>query len=172
MKAAKALNRTDINRVCEVILMPLLSICYGFENLRNLNSAEYFNYPGVDLGDSVARVAIQVTSTANSTKVKNTLTKFVKNELNKQYGRLIIYILSEKQRSYTGKGFDEIIQGRFEFNKHRDIIDFSDLLKIIREFQLDKAKDILEILEANITGTELRPPSPGIVSHQLLQPGV
>jgi len=66
MKAAKALNRTGINHVCEIILMPLFARVYGWENLKNLNSAEHFNYPGVDLGDSTARVAIQVTSAAIS----------------------------------------------------------------------------------------------------------
>jgi hypothetical protein len=159
MKAAKALNRTGINHVYERILIPLFSLCYGFENLKNLNSTEYFNYPGVDLGDSVARVAIQVTATRDSRKVKQTLTKFREKELFSQYDRLIIYILSEKQSSYSGKGFDEIIQGKFAFDKDRDIIDFSDLLKIIKDFQIDKAKHVLQILETNITGTELRAPT-------------
>lgn len=168
MKAAKALNRTGINHVCEIILMPLFARVYGLENLKNLNSAEYFNYPGVDLGDSTARVAIQVTSTANSTKVKETLTTFVKHELYKHYDRLIVYILSEKQRSYTGN-FDEIIGERFEFDRSRDIIDFSDLLEIIREFQVAKANDILEILEANITGTQLRAPNLASHTYEVIQ---
>jgi hypothetical protein len=159
LKAGKALNRTGNNHVYERILIPLLSVCYGFENLKNLNSSEYFNHPGIDLGDSVAKVAIQVTSTRNSKRVKDALAQFVKNEFFKQYDRLIIYILSEKQSSYSGKGFAEIIQGKFEFDKDRDIIDYSDLLKIIRDFQIDKAKEILKIFEANITGTELRAPT-------------
>ena len=49
-------------------------------------------------------------------QVKNGLTKFVKNELYKNE-RLIIYVLTEKQDSYSSKGFDEIIQGKCRFEK-------------------------------------------------------
>lgn len=149
VKGATAMSRTDINRVSEVVLVPLLSKVFGFHRLRNLNYTEYFNYPGIDLGDAEAKVAIQVTSTINSDKVKDTLAKFVKNELYKKYERLIIYILTEKQDSYSGKGFDEIIQGKFHFDKDRDIIDYRDVLKVIGSFQIDKARKIARILEAN-----------------------
>jgi len=118
MKASKAMNRGDINHVSEVILLPLLSRCYGYANLENLNSAEYFNYPGVDLGDSSARVAIQVTSTTTSTKVKETLAQFVDKELYKQYDRLIVYILTEKPGRFTGKGYDKIIPNQ---QSHREV---------------------------------------------------
>lgn len=151
------MNRGDINRISEVILLPLLSRCFGYANLENLNSAEYFNYPGVDLGDTTARVAVQVTSTSASKKVKETLAQFVDKELYKQYDRLIIFILTEKpRRPYSGKGYNQIIQDRFQFDKSRDIIDPSDLLKIIRFYQIDQAQEILQILEANIIGTKLR----------------
>jgi hypothetical protein len=149
VKGATAMNRTDINRVSEVVLIPILSRIFNYPHLRNLNYTEYFNYPGIDLGDSEAKVAFQVTSTTNSDKVKDTLTKFVKNELYKKYDRLIIYILTEKQDSYSGKGFDEIIQGKFQFDKNRDIIDYRDVLKVIGSLQIEKARKIERILEAN-----------------------
>jgi hypothetical protein len=170
MKAAKALNRTGINHIYEVILIPLLSKCYELGDLKNLNSAEYFNYPGVDLGDSAAKVAIQVTSTANSKKIKQTLTKFVDKELYKRYDRLVIYILTEKQSSYSGKGFDEIIGGKFQFDKDHDIIDSSDLLTIIRDYQINQAQDILQTLEANITGTRVRLPSLSPHAYEDVEP--
>ena len=144
-----AMSRTDINRVSEVVLVPVLSRVFDYKSLRNLNYTEYFNYPGIDLADPDAKVAIQVTSTSDSDKVKDTLTKFVKHELYKKYERLIIYILTEKQDSYSGKGFEEIIQGKFKFDKDRDIIDYRDVLKEIGSFQIDKARRIKRILEAN-----------------------
>jgi len=149
VKGATAMSRTDINRVSEVVLVPVLSRVFDYPHLRNLNYTEYFNYPGVDLGDAEAKVAFQVTSTSNSDKVKDTLTKFVKNELYKKYERLIIYNLAEKQDSYSGKGFEEIIQGKFQFDKDRDIIDYRDVLKVISSLQIDKARRIERILEAN-----------------------
>lgn len=149
VKGATAMSRTDINRVSEVVLVPVLSKAFDLPHLRNLNYTEYFNYPGIDLGDPEAKVAIQVTSTSNSDKVKDTLTKFIKNELYKKYERLIVYNLAEKQDSYSGKGFEEIIEGRFKFDKDRDIIDYRDVLRAVSSFQIDKARRIERVLEAN-----------------------
>jgi hypothetical protein len=152
VRGATAMGRTDINRVSEVVLIPLLSKVFDLSNLANLNHTEQTNYPGIDLGDSVARIAFQVTSTSSSEKVKETLTKFVNHELYKQYDRLIIYNLTEKQGSYSAKGFDEIIQGKFGFDKDQDIIDYRDVLKVISSFQVDKAQEILHTLETNFVG--------------------
>lgn len=143
------MSRTDINRVSEVVLVPLLSRIFNLPYLRNLNYTEYFNYPGVDLGDAEAKVGIQVTSTASSDKIKDTLTKFINHELYKKYDRLIIYILTEKQSSYAERQFEEIIQGKFTFDKDRDILDYRDCLKVISSFQIEKARPIERILEAN-----------------------
>jgi len=151
VKGATAMGRADINHVSEVVLVPLLSKVYGYQNLVNLNQTEKVNYPAIDLGDPVARVAFQVTSTSNSTKVKETLEKFVNHELYKKYDHLIIYNLAEKQSSYSGEGFDDIIQSKFAFNKDKDIIDYRDVLKVVSSFQIDDALEILHMLEANFS---------------------
>ena len=149
VKSATAMRRTDINHISETVLIPLFSEVYGYRNLENLNYTEEANYPGIDLGDKTARVAFQVTSTADSEKVKDTLRKFVKYKLHDEYDRLIIYILTEKQQSYSGRGYEEIIQNRFRFDKDSDIRDYSDLLQLIVGYQVDKAERVQEILEAN-----------------------
>ena len=77
------MKRTDINKVSETVLIPLLSEVYNFKNLKNLNSMNA-NYPGVDLGDEKSRIAIQVTSTPDSTKIKHTLVKFIGNRSGEQ----------------------------------------------------------------------------------------
>ncbi len=101
VKGATAMGRTDINHVSEVVLVPLLSKVFGYSNLVNLNQTEQVNQPAIDLGDRVAGVAFQITSTSNSKKVKETLAKFDKYELYKQYNHLVIYNLAEKQDSYA-----------------------------------------------------------------------
>jgi HEAT repeat protein len=151
VKGATAMGRTDINHVSEVILVPLLSKVFGYSNLVNLNQTEHVNQPAIDLGDCVAGVAFQVTSTSNNKKVKETLTKFVKFELYKQYNHLMIYNLAEKQDSYSGEGFDEIIQGRFRFDKNKDIIDYRDILRAISSFQVNDALEIQHMLENNFS---------------------
>ena len=107
------MTMTDINHVAETVLIPLFREVYGYKDLKNLNVAEGANYPAIDLGDENARVAIQITSTADSEKVKHTLEQFIKFDLYKKYDRLIVYILTEKQDSYSGNGFNEKIQGHF-----------------------------------------------------------
>jgi hypothetical protein len=143
-------ERIDINLVSETVLIPLFVEVYGYEALENLNLTEGENYPGIDLGDKVAKVAIQVTATANSEKVKDTLRTFVKYKLYEQYDRLIIYILTEKQQSYSGKGYQEIIQDKLAFDRDTDILDASDVLRQINGFQIDKASRIEQFLEANL----------------------
>jgi DNA replication protein DnaC len=147
IKAARAMNRTDINLVSEDVLIPLFSKIYGHTDLKNLNVSEGLNSSAIDLGDEETRTAYQITSTPTSQKVKKTLEKFVAHRRYEKYDHLIIYILTEKQNTYRGKGFDEIIQGKFSFDKDKDIRDYRDLLKEISGFPLEKAREVANILE-------------------------
>jgi hypothetical protein len=149
VKGYTAMTHTDINHIAETVLIPLFREVYGFQRLKNLNSTQGANYPGIDLGDEEARVAFQITSTSNSDKINHTLELFTQYKLYEKYDRLIVYILSEKQRSYSGKGFAQRIDGKFCFDKDRDILDFSDLLAQVKTFQLDKAQRVERILETN-----------------------
>lgn len=149
VKGATTVHMTDINHVSETVLIPLFAEVYGYKNLRNLNYTDGLNYPGIDLADETAKVAIQVTATSGSEKVKDTLRKFIDYKLYEKYNRLIIYILTEKQGSYSGSGYEEIIQGRFIFDKDKDIKDYRDILEQVAAFQIDKASRVENILEAN-----------------------
>ena len=146
IKGATAMNRTDINRISEDVLIRLFSEIYGHTELKNLN-VEDTNTPAIDLGDKETRTAYQITSTPSSQKVKRTLEKFVAHKFYEDYDYLIIYILTEKQSRYQGRGFDEIIQGKFCFDKKNDIRDYRDLLREISGFPLDKVRRIESILE-------------------------
>ena len=150
LKGAASMSQTDPNIASEYILIPLLREVYDWPDLRNLNT-ESANYPGIDLADDNARVAIQVTSKRTLEKVKHTLSEFANDDfkLYERYDRLIIYILVEKQGSYSDTTFGKIIGGRFTFDKKRDILDYRDLLRVIQDFELDRAKRVLDILEAH-----------------------
>lgn len=150
IKGATAMTRTDINKVAETLLIPLLSEVYGYTHLQNLNDTEGSNYPGIDLGDETARVAFQITSTSNSEKIKKTLRKFVKYKLYEKYDKLIIYILTEKQQSYSGRGYNEIIQNKFTFDKDKDIWDYRDILEAVANLQVNQVRRIEAILEENL----------------------
>ena len=146
IKGATAMSRTDINRISEDVLIPLFSEIYGHTELKNLN-VEDTNAPAIDLGDKETRTAYQITSTPSSRKVKKTLEKFVAHELYKEYDHLVIYILTEKQSRYQSKRLDEIIDGKFIFDKENDIRDYQNLLREISGFPLEKARKVENILE-------------------------
>jgi hypothetical protein len=160
VKGANATGRTDINRTAETVLIPLFAEVFGVKNLENLNIEESANFPAIDLGDKQAGVAIQVTSTPDSEKIKDSLRKFVEHELYKQFKRIRFYILTEKQSSYSAKGFDEINQNRFVFNSREDILDYRDVLNSVMGFQVEKAEKVLAILEKNINDQSPKLPAP------------
>ncbi|OYQ65279.1 hypothetical protein B9G53_07685 [Pseudanabaena sp. SR411] len=148
VKGETAMGKTDINRLSENVLVRLFKEVYGYKALKNLNLDED-NYPAIDLGDEAERVCFQITSTSDIDKVKNTLQKFVEHKLYNKYDKLIIYIISEKQKSYTSKSLKDICQGKFEFDVKNDIQDYSDILKIVASFPVGKADKIRKILEDN-----------------------
>ena len=152
IKSSNAMEMRDINQIAEDVLIPLFSEIYEHSNLENLNISEGSNFPAIDLGDKKTRIAYQITAASDSQKIKDTLEKFVAHELYKRFDHLIVYILTEKQQTYHGRGFDKIIKGKFCFDKEIDIRDYRDLLKEISGFPLEKLQKIETILEQHFGG--------------------
>lgn len=146
----------DINRLCEDILAPVFRLVYGYDGLRNLNVPGK-DYPAIDLGDDVSRVAFQVTSDPSSAKITDTLAKFVKFRHYERYDHLIVYVLTGKQTKYSGKGWDETIRGRFAFAKDKDIRDANDLAKELRSMDPARLETMVSLLKTYLgQGWELR----------------
>jgi hypothetical protein len=157
VKSATAMGKTDLNKVAETILIPLIAEVYGYKNLKNLNFTEGSNFPSVDLADETARVAFQITATPGIEKVKHTLTKFVEYKLYEKYDLLIIYIITEKQNSYSDTEINRIIQGKFIFEVKKNIGDWRNILGEDTKFPIEKTREVEKILEANF-GEERREP--------------
>src|SRR4028119_2279013 len=117
IKGCTAMGQTDLNKVAESIMIPIIAEVYGYKNLKNLNFTEGSNFPSIDLGDETARVAFQITATPGLEKVKDTLRKFIAHpdKLYEKYDKLIIYILTEKQNSYSDTMINKIINGKLKF---------------------------------------------------------
>lgn len=153
VKGATAQGDTFLNKLAETILLPLLREVYELPNLTNLNYTQKANFPAIDLADFSKRVAIQITSTPTSDKVKSTLSSFVEHNLHKHFDRLIIYIIAEKQTRYSGSKYDDFIQDKLSFDKEKDIADYTDVLTIVSGFPLERAERILKLLENSISDT-------------------
>lgn len=157
MKGSAAQNDTYVHQLAEDVLVPIMRLACGWENLRNLNVTERRNYPAIDLADDTELIAIQVTVTPGSDKIKETLEKFVRHQLYKTYDRLIVYILTERQNTYSGRGFEDIVQNQFSFDKNDDIWDYRDLLKRINSVPLEIAIRIEHILDAHFANGPIIP---------------
>ena len=159
IKGCTAMGQTDLNKVAENILIPIIAEVYGYRNLENFNFTKGSNFPSVDLGDETAKVVFQITATPGLEKVKDTLRKFIehKDKLYEKYDKLIIYILTEKQNSYSDTEINKIINGKFSFDTQKDIWDWRNILGEVTKFQIEKTREVEKFLEANF-GEERREP--------------
>lgn len=84
------------HRVTETVLVTLLNMLYGWE-LKDLN-LEKKNHPAVDLGDKGNGLAVQVTADGSKQKMKDTLVKLEKHQLNETYRKIIFLIISNDEK--------------------------------------------------------------------------
>lgn len=148
----------SINVHAENVLIKVLNIIYDCD-FENLNYSEGKNYDSIDLGDKAYKMAIQVTSTRKIKKVKDTLSKYVKNEHYKSYGNLKILILTGRQSKYSVEAINDTVNKKFTFNQATDIIDFTTLyVKLSATNNLNKILAVKELLQeqfADVTQTEV-----------------
>lgn len=148
-KATAYMGLQDFNRLAENVVIPVLSCTFGWNQLRNLNWKIEHDHPAIDLGDDLSRVAVQVTATSDLGKIKDTLDKFCRAGLPAKYDRLVVYILTEKQKRYSQSSIDSTLKGRFEFNSRSDIIDYRDVLRELRYADVSALQSVCESLENN-----------------------
>lgn len=155
VKGLNAINQYGINYLSETVLIPIFKEVFGYTTLENLNNQEN-NVSGIDLVDSKAKVAFQITATADNEKVKHTLRQFAKAGHYKKYKTLIIYIITERQDSYSDKDYADIIDSKFSFDKDKGIMDYRDLIKKINSItDFEVIKRIEGLLEKQFSDNKL-----------------
>ena len=125
---SNAINFYDINIASEGICMQLLNLIYNY-NLTDLNKSKV-NFPAIDLGNfETPKIAFQVTSRSDISKIKYTLSQFFGNNLDKIFSDGVkIFILNTKKiRKKEILGFEKV------FDVKKDIIYLSDLVVLIKE---------------------------------------
>jgi hypothetical protein len=151
------LKMNDINILAEDVLVPILSIAYDTD-LNNLNT-EKANYPGIDLatdeyvtyGGPNKKIAFQITSTKNIDKIRKTIKGYVDNAFYEKFDKIYIYNLIEKQEKYAQASIEEIaeiVDGNFQFDLFKNVIDRTDLEQKIKTLTpISKIKIICKLLE-------------------------
>ncbi|QKE61883.1 SMEK domain-containing protein [Aquipseudomonas campi] len=135
----------DLNIVAEDFYQRLLNEVYGY-NLANLNQKQ-LNTPSIDLADSALKLAVQVTTQRNSTKVQSTLNKFTKHGLGTTYKTLKIVIIGTRTGNYKNLS----IPNGVSFDTKADIMDNVSLIKDIEKKSTPDIQAILDIMDSEIT---------------------
>lgn len=141
----------DLAKISENLVLGLFREIYQLKSIRSLN-AEKKQYPGVDLADDTRRIAIQVTATPTLGKVKQTLETFLSHNLYEKYDRLVVYVLTSRQQSYSQSAIDAIQGEKFGFDSERDILDYRALLSEATHCTPEQVRNALEVIRSFETG--------------------
>jgi len=137
---------SDVNIYSETFLIPLLNPIWGCD-LQNLNTYDDQNHPGIDLGDKVGRIAIQVTSTTVRSKITKTIEKFEDKERKEylNFDNLYVVALSSSKPKY--KPFTT--NGKYKFDS-KHVLSLNELVSLITKLPDDSKTTILETLRKNM----------------------
>lgn len=123
VKMRNRVHLFDLNTVAEEFFREFLNILLQ-ASFRNLN-ADTPNAPAIDLVDDGKRLAVQVTSKADTAKINHTLQKL--SESNEDaYSRVIVLGLNPRQKSYA---VDESLAAKYRFKAAKDVWDLDTLAK-------------------------------------------
>lgn len=148
IEANASLRHLDANIELEPFFRDLLNRLFGW-TLRSSNWTGPINQDSFDLDDRQSRVAVQVTSSVDATKLRKTLTSFLRSHRS-DFDRLVfVYPILKKTDSRAD--FSKQLAG-FDFDPGRDRIDLRDLLRAIQNLPIDKQDEVSSLLRR-----ELRP---------------
>lgn len=144
IESKNELGLFDDNKHWENIVRRLMNDAYGYE-LKNLNG-EIKNYPGIDLGDEDNGIGVQVSTTKTSAKIVNSLDKVMLHEVYEKYPHFIMFVLGDKQDSYTVdmKNY----QGKIKFNWKEDVYDLNSLLQRFNDMDTEELMTVLKYLKS------------------------
>lgn len=124
-------KHTDPNRIIEKYLANLFNkTCetnYIVGDLIPSEDGTFFNQPAVDLLDTKNKIAIQVTSSNDWSKITYTTNQFEKEKLYETFDDLIVLIVNEKKKYRGTKKLKKSCRQK-GYNLH--IKDFSDLIDV------------------------------------------
>lgn len=144
----------DINLHSENVLIPLLNELFQL-NLENANKTKK-NYPGIDLIDIENRVAFQITSSNDNTKIKHTLKKVIEYNIYNDIDFVYVYILTEKKKSYNKESYSEILEDKMDFDPDKHIIDYSNVMNMLDSIiQATRINTIVNLLAEQFTDEKI-----------------
>ncbi|MEH7870196.1 SMEK domain-containing protein [Rhizobium laguerreae] len=142
------LNLHDINVHAENFFRDLLNLAFG-HHLKNINIIEP-NATAVDLGCDDSRIAIQVTSTSDISKIRHTHARFTAKGLQAKYDHLVVLIVGQK-KAYKETALEA---DGFSMSLSDDVWDFDDLYRKIGDLDLSKLQRCYDFLRDELAIAE------------------
>jgi hypothetical protein len=142
-------GKFDINNDAEEFYRVLLLLFYGWKLGKNANTEVDPYYVGVDLlflGEDGNKIAVQVTSENDSEKVHKSIRGFKDKAFKNGYTELYILMFKGKQ-NFPKADFATTVDGKFDFNKSKHIIDHSDLCAKLKGAEFDFIENIWKYLK-------------------------
>ncbi len=139
-----SLNLNDLAVEAENTICGLLNLMYGW-NLVNANVTEHPNFAAVDLVDTAAGVAVQVTARSSKQKIAEMVKQFQEKELKLHFYRLIMVVLGTDSPT---KEMKELECTRF--CGATDIWNFNKLIRDTEGMDVDKLRRIAEYLDKEL----------------------
>lgn len=136
------LNILNLNIHAEFFYRDLCSLIYGL-SLINAN-AEKQNIAAIDLIDKSSKTLIQVSSTCTKQKINTTLSKDQLLEYEQQ-GYTLKFLFFSDAKNLKQNEFDN--KHKIKFDPKKDIWDKDSLLNSIIECEVDKLKEIYELVK-------------------------
>ncbi|MCK5057785.1 MAG: SMEK domain-containing protein [Candidatus Aminicenantes bacterium] len=144
LENVSSINLNDGNLIAENFSAGLLNKLFDW-NLKNLNTTG--NEVGIDLGDSLNKVAVQVTRQNKRQKIEETIQKFFTHEHHKKYKTLYVFLLTNKK--LYRKPFKTIQS--FHFTVEENIIDFKDIIARINSLSNTNLNKIAEYFDEELS---------------------
>lgn len=139
VKMRNALGFTDLSVYAENFFRDVINILLDID-LINLNS-DRSNEPGLDLGDAKEKFAIQITSSAGSKKINETLKKINSKQL-KAYSKFVVFGMNKRQQSYT---LEATLTAKCSFTKD-DIWDLDTIARKAVSLELDPLRELHRLI--------------------------
>ncbi len=154
VKSYNAQGLYDINIHAENFLIPILNKVLDLD-LENLNITSHKNYPSIDLADFHNRVGIQVSSTATSQKVIESLTKFIEHSQTDYFDVIYFFFIAGKNKNYPISKISSLIDNKFQFDVTEHILDTNDLIKRLSNQSLEKLTYISRIFKHEFSDIQI-----------------
>lgn len=133
----------DLNVFSEIFFRDVLNALYGWK-LEGLN-INRSNEPGLDLGDKVNKVAVQVTSRSDAAKVNYTLGKITADQAN-DFKKIYVFMAGEKREKYK---LDETLSKKYSFTA-KNILDVKDICRQTMDLPIEGLVVLHELIRANV----------------------